>query len=268
MTPPPEIESLLKTGDLTAALSAVKAAIRKAPTDADLRFTLFQFLSAAGDWEGASNQLVAFTELTGRQSPLGIIFNDLVQAEVLRKLVCQGERQPVIFGEPPAWLPLLVQAGTHFAKGEWAAAMSLRAQALEEAPGVSGTLNGAPFDWLMDGDSRFGPVLELMMKGTYYWVPQQRVKELTFAEPSHLRDRVWVAVQVTFETGGTTHAFMPVRYPGAHSWTDPKLQLARSTDWTSPEENIYLGSGQRVLMTNTVEVPLLEIRTLTFAPAA
>ena len=267
MTPPPEIESLLKTGDLAGALAAVKAAIRKAPTDSDLRFTLFQFLSATGDWEGASNQLVAYSELTGRQSPLGHIFNDLVKAEVLRKLVFQGEKQPVIFGEPPEWVPLLVQSCAHFARGEYAAAMSLRSQALEEAPGVSGTVNGAPFDWMMDGDTRFGPMLELMMHGTYYWVPQQRVQELTFAEPTHLRDRVWVAVQVTFETGGATHAFMPVRYPAAHSWKDPALHLARTTDWTSPAEGIYIGGGQRVLMTNAAEIPLLEIRTLTFTPA-
>ena len=38
-------------------------------------------------------------------------------------------------------------------------------------------MNGQPFDWIMDGDTRLGPVLELMMKGTYYWVPQQRVKD-------------------------------------------------------------------------------------------
>ena len=268
MTPPPEIESLLKSGDLPGALAAVKAAIRKAPTDAELRFTLFQTLAAGGDWEGASNQLVAYSELTGRQSPLAVIFNDLIKAEVLRKLVFQGEKQPVVFGEPLPWIPLLMQAGRHFAKGEWEAAMTLRAQALEEAPGVSGTVNGQAFDWMMDGDTRLGPVVELMMKGTYYWVPQQRIRELTFAAPSHLRDRVWVAVEVTFENGGTTHAFMPVRYPGAHSWKEGALQLARSTDWSSPAEGIYLGSGQRVFMTNEAEIPLLDVRSLTFnAPA-
>src|SRR5688572_19743280 len=162
MNPPAEVEALLKSGDLPGALSAVKAAIRKAPSDADLRFTLFQMLSATGDWEGASNQLVAYSELTGRQSPLAVIFNDLIKAEVMRKLVFQGEKVPVIFGEPPPWVPLLVQACSHFAKGEYDAALTLRSKALEEAPGVSGTCNGAPFAWMMDGDTRFGPVLEIM----------------------------------------------------------------------------------------------------------
>src|SRR5688500_10651032 len=104
MTVPPEIESLLKAGDLHGALAAVKAAIRKSPSDPDLRFTLCQVLSATGDWEGASNQLVAFSDLTGSQSPLPIIFNDVLKAEVMRKLVFQGEKLPVIFGEPPEWV--------------------------------------------------------------------------------------------------------------------------------------------------------------------
>src|SRR6187551_3475611 len=119
----PDIEALLKTGDLPGALSAVKASIRQAPTDPDLRFMLFQVLSAGGDWEGASNQLVAFSELTGRQSPLAVIFNDVLEAEVKRKLVFQGEKLPVIFGEPPPWIPLLVQACSHFAKGQYEAAI-------------------------------------------------------------------------------------------------------------------------------------------------
>lgn len=267
MNPPAEVEALLKTGDLTGALSAVKAAIRKSPTEADLRFTLFQMLSATGDWEGASNQLVAFSELTGRQSPLAIIFNDLIKAEVMRKLVFQGEKVPVIFGEPPPWVPLLVQACSHFAKGEYAAALTLRSQALEEAPGVSGTCNGSPFAWMMDGDTRFGPLLEIMMRGTYYWVPQHRVRELKFGEPSHLRDRVWAAAEITFETGGTTHGFMPVRYPAAHSWPDAAQQLARTTSWDEPADGIYLGRGQRVLMTDGAEISLLDVREITFTPA-
>ena len=81
MSAPPEIESLLKSGDLPGALSAVKAAIRKAPADSDLRFTLFQVLSASGDWESASNQLVALSELTeGLNEITGWALLDLSEA--------------------------------------------------------------------------------------------------------------------------------------------------------------------------------------------
>ena len=45
---------------------------------------LFQLLGLLADWEGASNQLVAYSELVGRQSPLPIIFNQVIQAEVRR----------------------------------------------------------------------------------------------------------------------------------------------------------------------------------------
>jgi protein involved in temperature-dependent protein secretion len=42
--------------------------------------------------------------------------------------------------------------------------------------------------------------------------------------------------------------------------------MARTTAWESPAEDIYLGRGQRVLMTPDAEIPLLDIRDLTFNP--
>jgi protein involved in temperature-dependent protein secretion len=59
-----------------------------------------------------------------------------------------------------------------------------------------------------------------------------------------------------------------VRYPGAEGWpADPTLQLAKRTSWDTPSDGIYLGTGQRVFMTYTAEIPLLEVRSLTFTPA-
>jgi type VI secretion system protein ImpE len=154
MTPSEEIQAKLKCNDLTGALAACKAAIRKAPTDGELRFMLFQLLSLLADWEGASNQLVAYSELVGRQSPLPIIFNEVIQAEVRRKYIFQGEEPPTIFGEPPEWVPYLLQALTASARQQPDDAAALRQKALEEAPAVSGSIDGQPFSWIMDGDSR------------------------------------------------------------------------------------------------------------------
>ena len=134
---------MLRLREQIGALAATKAAIRKDPTQAELRFMLFQILSLQGDWEAASNQLVAYSELTGRQSPLPIVFNDLIRAEVRRKHVFLGEEAPTIFGEPPPWISLLVQSVSHAAKGEWEAAVALRTQALEDAPRVPATAPGA-----------------------------------------------------------------------------------------------------------------------------
>lgn len=267
MTPQEEIPTLLKAGQLSGALAATKAAIRKAPTDSDLRFMLFQVQSLMGDWEAASNQLVAYSELTGRQSPLPIVFNDLIQAEVRRKYVFLGEEAPTIFGEPPAWAPLLVQALAHSAKGEFDAAQALRAKAMDEAPAIAGTVNGQPFAWLMDGDSRFGTMFEAIINGQYYWVPQSRIRSVHLEPPAQARDAVWMAASMTLENGAEISAFLPSRYPGASGWSDELLKLSRSTAWLEPAPGFYTGQGQRVLMTDASEVSLLDLRELEFTAA-
>ena len=264
MSPAEDIQARLKEGDLTAAISACKATIRKAPTDGDLRFMLFQLLSLSADWEAASNQLVAYSELVGRQSPLPIVFNSVIQAEVRRKYVFQGEEPPTIFGEPPEWLSYLLQALPATAKGEYAQAASLRSEALDRAPAVSGKINGTPFEWLMDGDTRISVIVEAIINGQYYWIPQSRLRSISMEPPSQARDAVWAAATLTLENTSTISAFIPVRYPGAGSWRDDLLKLARQTLWDSPLENFFLGAGQRVWMTDTGEFPILEVREIIF----
>ncbi|HEY1082323.1 MAG TPA: type VI secretion system accessory protein TagJ [Prosthecobacter sp.] len=267
MTPQEEIQQQLKGGSVTAAIAATKAAIRKAPTDPELRFMLFQTLSLAADWEGASNQLVAYSELVGRQSPLPVVFNDVIRAEVRRKHVFLGEEAPTIFGEPPEWVSYLVQSLAKSAKGNYADAIRLRAEALELAPAVSGSINGQPFEWLMDGDSRLGTLIEAIFNGQYYWVPQARVRSITLEEPTHVRDAVWTAAELALENGARISAFIPTRYPGAAGWKSELQKLSRETDWESPAEGFYIGTGQRVLMTDSGEFPLLDIRQIEFNAA-
>lgn len=264
MTPSDEIQQQLKDGNLTAAIAANKAAIRKAPTDPDLRFMLFQTLSLAADWEAASNQLIAYSELVGRQSPLPILFNDVIRAEVRRKHVFLGEEAPTVFGEPPEWISYLVQSVAHAAKGDYATATSLRAEALNLATPVAGSVNGTAFEWIMDGDSRISTVFEAIIHGQYYWVPQSRIRSVTFEEPTQARDAIWAPVSLGLENEAEISAFIPVRYPGAAKWTSDTLKLARQTDWETPADGYYVGLGQRVLMTNDGEFPLLDIRQIEF----
>jgi len=266
MTTSEQIQESLKALDLTSAISHCKAAIRKAPTEGELRFMLFQLLSLAADWEGASNQLIAYSELVGRQSPLPIVFNHVIQAEVRRKFVFRAEEAPTIFGEPSDWLPYLIQSLTATSRDQFAEAISSRGEALQRAPAISGTLNGEPFSWLMDGDSRISILIEAIINGQYYWVPQNRLRGIHMEPPSQARDAVWAAATLTLENDSEISAFIPVRYPGAQDWSEVGLKLARHTAWESPVENFYLGSGQRVWMTDKGEFPLLETREIIFHP--
>ncbi len=202
----------------------------------------------------------------GRQSPLPIVFNHVIQAEVRRKYVFRAEEAPTIFGEPSEWLSYLIQSLTATTREQFAEAISLRGEALERAPAISGTLNGEPFSWFMDGDSRVSIIIEVIINGQYYWVPQSRLRGIRMEPPSQARDAVWAAATLTLENASEISAFIPVRYPGAQDWTDSGLKLARHTTWDSPVENFYLGSGQRVWMTDNGEFPILETREIVFNP--
>lgn len=259
-----EIQDHIKNGDLAAAITSTKAAIRKAPTETQLRFMLFEVLSLAGDWEGASNQLVAFSELMGRQSPLPIVFNKVIEGEVRRKHVFLGEEAPTIFGEPPSWISYLTQAVSLIAHGKHGEATAMRTEAMSQAPALSGSINGAPFEWLMDGDSRLGVVFEAIMQGQYYWIPQYRIRNITLEAPTQIRDLVWSPATLEIENGAEISAFIPVRYPGAATWSSDILKLSKKTEWETAAESFYLGMGQKVFMTNDGEFPLLDVRQIEF----
>lgn len=161
----------------------------------------------------------------------------------------------------------MIQAVGLLAQGHAGEASRLRAAALEAAPASPGTLNGTPFEWLADADPRLGPMLEVLLNGSYYWVPVQRVREIRIEAPSDIRDLVWLPAQFVWANGGEAVGFIPTRYPGSESSADDAIRLARKTDWTGSEADGALGLGQRVLATDQADVPLLELRSVTFSPS-
>ena len=136
------------------------------------------------------------------------------------------------------------------------------------APVTAGSVNDVEFEWIADADSRFGPVLEVLLNGSYYWVPFSRIKAITLEPPADLRDLVWLPAQFTWANGGEAMGFIPTRYDGTERAEDAGLRLARSTEWTSlGSPDAFAGLGQRVLATSSEEVPLLEVRRLVLQPA-
>ena len=83
-----------------------------------------------------------------------------------------------------------------------------------EAPATAGTIDGKPFAWIADADTRLGPMLEAIMNGKNYWLPFARLAEIKIEKPIDLRDVAWMPAVLTFTTGGESVAFVPTRYPG------------------------------------------------------
>jgi type VI secretion system protein ImpE len=261
MTP----ENMLKEGRLDEALQGLTAQVRSNPADAKCRVFLFQLLALLGQWERAKTQLDVSGELDGLNHTLMVnAYTQALQGERGRAQVMNGERSPVLIGEPEQWVALLLQALKLDVGGDHGQAQPLREQAFAQAPTVAGDIDGTPFEWVADADPRFGPCLEMIVNGGYAWVPFTRLKTLVFEPPADLRDKVWAPVQITWANEGQAVGFVPCRYPGSERSADSDVVLARKTEWIDQGDDLYIGSGQRMFATYAGEYPLLDIRTITF----
>jgi type VI secretion system protein ImpE len=255
-------ERTLKDGDPRAALARLQEDIRAHPADAKLRVFLFQLLCVVGQWDRALNQLKVASELDPLALPMAQMYGEAVRCELIRDEVFDGKKSPMILGEPDQWLALLIESRLQAGRGEAAQSEELRQRAFEEAPTSSGHIDGRPFEWVADADSRLGPVLEAIINGRYYWVPFARVTEVTMEAPEDLRDLVWMPAQLHFENGGESLALIPARYPGSQGADDGNLALSRKTAWEPIADDAFRGLGQRIIATDTGETPFLEIRAL------
>lgn len=259
-----QAEEFLKQGDVEAALSAVKDSVRDDPARAENRTFLFQLLAVAGDWDRALNQLNVAGELEAKAYPMVQTYREALGCEALREQVFAGERSPLVFGDPEQWIALALESVKLDAQGKHAEAVAMRDEAYEQAPAVPGKVNGEPFEWLADADSRIGPFFEAILNGGYYWIPMHRVASMTIEPPEDLRDLVWVPVQFSWANGGQSIALLPVRYPDTQRSSNDSLRLARLTEWEEKGEGSYFGLGQRMLATDSADYPLLDVREVTF----
>jgi type VI secretion system protein ImpE len=255
-------EQNLKNGDPVAALARLQEDVRARPSDGKLRVFLFQLLCVLGQWERALNQLKVASELDPLALPMAQMYGDAVRCEAIRTAVFEGSKSPMVLGEPEQWLALLIESRLVAGRGEAAQAEALRLRAFEEAPASSGDIDGRPFEWVADADSRLGPVMEAIVNGRYYWVPFSRLTKVTMEAPEDLRDLVWMPAHLDFDNGGESLALLPTRYPGSEASADGAVALARKTVWESIGEDAYRGLGQRLLATDAGETPILEIRSI------
>jgi type VI secretion system protein ImpE len=258
-----QAEEFLRDGRLEDSLAKLQEQVRSDPAKADLRVFLFQLLSITGQWSRALTQLNVAAEIDGEKLLLAEICRPALQAEALRSAVFEGAKSPLVFGEPQEWVGWMIQANQLLAAGQDAAAQKLRDQALERAPAVGGTINGEAFEWVMDADTRLGPILEAIVDGKYFWVPLTRVRAIRIEEPKALRHVVWAEAQFTWANGGQAPGLIPTRYVGSEHSDDPLVRLARRTHWQQRAGEHYLGLGQRTFATDGERYyPLLEVRSI------
>jgi type VI secretion system protein ImpE len=266
-------EDCLREGNLAEALSELQNSIRRDPSNVKLRIFLFQLLAVMGQWDRSLTQLNVSGEMDAGTLAMVQAYREAIQCEVLRSAVFEGKRSPLVFGEPEHWIALLLEAARLTALGEAEKSEALRSEAFDVAPATAGTLMTGqgesaaehPFEWIADSDSRLGPMLEAIVNGRYYWIPFHRIQRVDLEAPVDLRDIVWTPVHFVWSNGGETVGMIPTRYAGTEDSNDDLLRLARKTDWVD-RAGTECGIGQRMLVTDTGEFPLMEVRQIRFQP--
>lgn len=263
-------EELIAAGQPAEALKRLQERVREKPQDAKLRTFLFQLLCVLGQWDRAQAQLELCGQLDHATLAMVNTYREALKCEVVREAVFAGKTTPIVFGQPQPWIASLAEALQADARGDVDLAAKLRSDALSAAPATSGTLDGAPFEWIADADSRLGPVLEAVVNGRYVWVPFAALAKISIEAPADLRDLVWAPVHLALANGGETVALVPSRYAGSGAESDAALQLSRKTEWVELGVDQYRGLGQRILTTSDSELGLLEVREIVLqaAPAA
>ena len=255
-------EQDLRAGDPVAALRYLQEEVKTKPADSKLRVFLFQLLSVVGQWERALNQLNVAATLDPAALAMAQTYREAIRCELLRDQVFAGKKAPMVFGQPERWLAYLIESLLLIGQGKAVQAAELHARAFEEADATSGTMDGKPFAWIADADSRLGPVLEAIVNGRYYWVPFSRLTRVVIEAPEDLRDVVWMPAHFQFDNGGDTVALIPTRYAGSETSDDGQILLARKTLWDEPAAELFCGRGQRLLTTDLGETPLMDIREI------
>jgi type VI secretion system protein ImpE len=259
-------EQLVKNCTLRAALADLQNQVRSDPSNVKYRIFLFQLLVTLGQWNRALTQLNVVGELDAATLPMVQTYREAVHCEALRAAIFAGQRAPLIFGEPQPWLVLLLEALKADASGGRARAAAARSAAFEQAPAITGRIDGEPFAWLADADQRLGPVLEAIVNGRYFWIPMQRIRRVDLEAPADLRDAVWTPASFTWTNGAQTVGLIPTRYNDTVDCGDEALLMARRTEWVESGALAGHGLGQRMLVSDAGEYALMDRRIIEFDP--
>ena len=234
------VQQLFQAGRLDDAIQALNAELRDNPTDAKRRTFLFELLCFSGDFSRAEKQLDILAS-GGRNAEMGaLLYHAALHAERTRHDLFSKKQYPI-----PKNTAALGQ--------------------------LSISINGKSYRSLTDGDPRIGSNLEVFAAGSYMWIPFALLTSIEIAPPKRLRDLLWLPAKVRtserYEDRELGEVLLPVLTPFAGQHSDPAVRLGRSTIWQENEDGDTIPQGQKTLLADDEEWPILELRNIQIAIA-
>jgi type VI secretion system protein ImpE len=207
--------------------------VRDNPTDVQRRTFLFELLCFNGDFDRAEKHLHLLAQ-GNKQTEMGaILYFSALHAERVRHDL--------------------------FKKKEW--------PATGETRDFAGTIDGKPFESIVDADPRIGPRLELFAAGAYLWLPFEHIQSIETQAPKKLRDLFWIEAIVrtgpSFKDKELGQVLIPVQYPFSGQHPNEAVRLGRMTDWVQTEDGV-IPAGQKMFLADDEEFSLLDVRKIEF----
>ena len=261
-------KELLDGGDLEGAIQQLTLDVKSNTLDEQLRTSLFELLCFAGDFERAERQL----DVIGHQSAkaeIGVqVYRNNIKAEVARRRLFSDGLHPHFLNEPPAYVDLHLDAVNRIREGNLREARDLLDRAEEERPAFGGKFNGREFKDFRDYNDLVGPVLELIVRDEYVWLPIEQIRRIEMNEPQQLRDLMWTPARIEADDGTIGEVFIPALYPDSSGHPSDQVKLGRMTDWKEVGEDVCLPVGLRLFLIDGDDKAILEVRSVEFSSAA
>lgn len=263
------LQHRLASATLSETMADVTRQIQANPANADLRAAFVQLLCLSGNWTRAQTQLQSWLALSPQAQPTVTLLQQAIAGELQRDAVLRGEADPVLPGSAWHWCDTLLTALQAEKAGDVARGSALRAEALTLAAANPGTATQqdqpTAFSWLMDGDSRFGPVCEVINQGRYYWIPFAAIREMQFQAPASVTDLVWRHTRVQLVDGSEQVCQIPARYP-LLAGADECFLRASVTEWQplGGDPDQFVGQGQKMWLSDSAEFSLLSLQQVAF----
>jgi len=226
---------LYRAGELTAAIKVLGDELRSNPLDAKRRTFLFELLCFAGEYDRAEKQLDVLASFDTKSIPGMLLYRSAIHAERTRQEMFRAGSLPAR-GEPP--------------------------------PDRGGQWNGKSFEYLGDADDRISDNIEMFIAGGYTWVPTKYIERLEIEPPVSLRDLLWARARVDaspeFRLQELGEVLLPVIAPLSYLSGDDAVKLGRVSVWEPGADGSEHLTGQKLLLVDGEEVPLLEVRSVIF----